>query len=91
MNRHQLHFAFGFGAVRIGEQGHMGQVMGQGNFFAAGSFVFINGLLQLRYIVETFLAAFRAQHFFIAAFIQNGGKDLGNGAVFISGGVALYQ
>ena len=69
----------------------MGQIVGQGNFFAAGSFVFINGLLQFRYIVETFLAAFRAQHFLIAAFVQNGGKDLRNGAVFISGGVALYQ
>ena len=48
------------------------QIVGNGRFFPRRRFVLKNGLLQLRQVVQSFLAPFGTQHFLIAAFIQNG-------------------
>ena len=67
---HQLHLSFAVQTVCVGKQGHVAQVMLQRTFLTAGGFVFINGLLQFRQIVQSFLTPFGAKHLLISAFIQ---------------------
>ena len=70
---HQLYLILPGGGVAVGKEGHMGQIMFQGAFLAAGGLVLIDRLLQLRQVVQTFLTAFGAEHFLIAAVIEKGG------------------
>ena len=69
MDGHQLYLAFAVQTVCVGEQGHVGQIILQRNFFTAGGFIFVNGLLQFRQIVQPLLTALCAQHFLVAALV----------------------
>lgn len=78
MDRHQFHPVSGRTCIGIGEKRRMGQIVRQCQLFPAGGFIIINGLFQLRQIVQPFLAAFRAEYFFIAALVENGSQNIGN-------------
>ena len=68
---HQLHLSFAVQTVCVGKESHVAQVMLQRTFLTAGSFVFINGLLQFRQIVQPLLTPFGAKHLLISAFVQD--------------------
>ena len=91
VNGHQPHLVSLLRRVGIGEQSHMGQIVLQGDLLPAGGLVLIYRLLQLRQIVQPFLAALGAEHLLVAALIEEGRKHLGHRSPPISGGKGLYQ
>ena len=70
---HELHLVVAAVRIAVGEQGYVGEVVLQGTFLSAAYLVFVNGLLQLRQVVQPLLAARGAQRRLIAAFVEYGG------------------
>ena len=60
-------------------------------FLAAGRLVGIDRLLEFGQIVQPHLAALRAEHGLVAALVQNGGQQLGNGHLIINAGERFDQ
>ena len=79
MDGHELDLAVGDGLLRIGEQRHVLHVVLQRGLLPATGLVFVDGLLELRQVVEPLLAAFRAQHGLIAALVHQFRKQFGDG------------
>ena len=76
MDGHQLHTVPHLPGVAIGKEGHMGQVVLQGTFLAAGGLILIDRLLQLGQIVQPVLASLGAEHHLVAALVEYGGQHL---------------
>src|SRR5699024_9709232 len=76
VNRHQAHLVLSSRGIAVREQRHMGEVMLQRALLPAGRLILIDRLLELREIVEPFLAALRAEHLLIAAVIEQRGQKL---------------
>ena len=88
---HQLHLSFAVQTVCVGKESHVAQIMLQRTFLTAGGFVFINGLLQFRQIVQSFLAPFGAKHFLISAFVQDIRQHLRNRTSRLPAGKPFHQ
>ena len=87
MDGHQLHLVLGvIPAVRVGEQGGIGQVVGQRHLLAAGGLIHIHRLFQLRQIVQPLLTALGAEHLLIAALIEDSRQHLRHGLALVLGG-----
>jgi hypothetical protein len=69
----------------------MGQVVLQSTLLPAGDLVVVDGLLELREVVQPLLTALGAEHLLIAACIEHGGEDFRNGPLRIVRGEALDE
>ena len=76
---HQLDRLPPHGCIAVRKQRDVGQVILERTFLPAGIFIFIDRLLELGQVVQTLLATLSAQHFLIAAPVQQRGKHLGDG------------
>ena len=91
MDGHQFDFILLLRRIGIGKQRHVRQVMREVGLLAAGCFIFIDGLLELRQVVEPFLAALRAQHLFVAAVVEDRRQQIRDLATRRMHGVAVDQ
>ena len=91
MDGHQLHTVPHLPGVAIGKEGHVGQVVLQGTFLAAGGLILIDRLLQLGQIVQPLLAPLSAEHRLIAALIEHGGEHFGDRPPLAADGEPLDQ
>ena len=73
---HEFHGLGFLRLVHVGKEGRMVQVVAQGNLLPCLSGKIVNGLLQFRQVVQTFLLAVGPQHILIAALIQNARKQV---------------
>ena len=88
---HEPHLIARIVEIGVCEQRNVRQIMLQRAFLAAGRLVGIDRLLQLGQIVQPHLAALRAEHGLVAALVQNGGQQLGNGHLIINAGERFDQ
>ena len=91
MHGHQLYLVALLGNIAVAEKRDVGKVMLHCALLAAARLVFVDRLLELSQIVEPLLTALGAQRLFIAAFVQNVRKHLGNRAALIRVRKALDQ
>ena len=70
---------------------HVRQIGGGVGFLAAADLKIVDGLLQLRQIVQPILVALGPQRQLIAAGVQNAGEQLGDGEAAGGGCISLDQ
>ena len=88
---HHTHLVPSFAGIAVGEEGHVGQVMLQGDLLAAGGFICIDGLLELGQIVQPFLASLCSEHPLVAALLEHGSEHLRDRPSLRLGGEALHE
>ena len=88
---HEPHLIARVVEIGVCEQRNVRQIMLERTFLAAGRLVGIDRLLELGQIVQPHLAALRAEHGLVAALVQNGSQQLGNGHLIINAGERLDE
>ena len=76
MNCHEPDFVIRIRRIAVGKQCHMREIVLGRGLFAAGSLIFVHGLLELGQIVQPVLAPLGPEHLLIAASVENIGKKL---------------
>ena len=77
--------------IRAREHRHVRQIVLERTFLAAGRFIRVDRLLELRQIVEPDLSALRAEHGLIPALVEHGRQQLRDRHLVIDAGKALDQ
>jgi len=91
VDSHKPHLIARIVEISVCEQRDVRQIMLERAFLAAGRLVGIDRLLEFGQIVQPHLAALRAEHGLIAAFVQNGGQQFGNRHLIINAGERFDQ